>query len=855
MDPHRRSPERAVRRSPVKRQLWFLALCLIPASASAQSPAAGNAYPIPDAALDPARDLASPQLESARHTPLPEQYIWTRQDAVPEKPDLKGSWTSEGSTHLDPHYFRRAFSVAALPSAATLYLAGPSAATVYVNGKRVAHYQVNMETNIGSRVTSVDLTHALKPGRNVVAIEAIRGPEVGSSGNSRREVQLTAGRILAIKIVPAAQGIDAPPLLISDAQWRTAEKAAGGWQDSAFDDSGWDAADSLGGIESSIEFFQWNGDGGMYAWPGYDGISPFLAHFKLAPVALLHVYSGSGSLENQESLIAPNSAAEFTVSALSEPVSPAMEPQIMLDFGREVNGRLELQSDSAQAADIDLQYGESEGEALNQPYLGMTPIHVPPGATVRGPKGAFRYALLRFARGAKVRFRSIQLDGIYYPVKYQGFFQSSDEKLNRMWMVGAYTAHLCMQDDVWDAPKRDRGRWMGDLDVSGRTIEDAFDDHFLMEETLDRLLGEAPITHHVDGIAGYSAFWITGETEYYRHTGSLKQLESVHDRLVQLLRYMQTELDDRKLYANTTHASPYVDWSPEFNEDTPLARMATHFEFYAGFRDGAFLLRELHDTANADAFEKSAAEMKAAADKYLLDASGSFGTRWQTNAYAVLSGLASPSQYPAIWQNSLSTVGRVKYNGLIITPYYNYYVISAMARMGHRAEALDWIRQYWGGMIDEGATSFWEGYDPAWYKQDPHSSLQADDSTGYQASLAHGWSTGVTPWLMEQVLGIQPRGAGFSQVDIRPDLLGLQWAQGAEPTPRGLLKVAIRNDNGYRTTIDLPPGAVARVSVPVSAPGAPVSVNGAAQTGEPAEDGKRAIVVLTTAGHFELLSQ
>ena len=148
-----------------------------------------------------------------------------------------------------------------------------------------------------------------------------------------------------------------------------------------------------------------------------------------------------------------------------------------------------------------------------------------------GPK-AFRYALLRFERGTRIRFRSIHLAGINYPVKYQGFFQSSDEKLNRMWTVGAYTAHLCMQDDIWDAPKRDRGRWIGDLDVSGRTIEDVFDDHFLMEETLDRLIGEAPITHHVDGIAVYSAFWITGETEYYRHTGSLHHLESIHERLV-----------------------------------------------------------------------------------------------------------------------------------------------------------------------------------------------------------------------------------------------------------------------------------------------------------------------------------
>ncbi len=784
---------------------------------------------------------------------------------MPEKPDLKGNWTSEGNTHLEPHFFRRSFSVDVAQKVATLYLAGPGTATVYINGKHVAHYQmspevnidvgVNPEVNMGARVAAIDVTHALRPGKNLIAIEAVRGPEVGSSGNSRREVQLTAGRILAVKIVPAAEGVDAPPLLISDAQWKTSEKAADGWQDSGFDDSGWEPADSLGGVESSMEFFQWNGDGGMYAWPGYDGISPFLAHFKLAPVALLPAFSGSGTLENEQALTSPGSGAEFTVSAASEPVSPTRPPQIILDFGREVAGRLEIDSDSDQAADIDLQYGESEGEALNGPWLGMTPVHVAPHATAYGPKSAFRYALLRFERGSNLRFRSIQLDGIYYPVKYQGFFQSSDEKLNRMWMVGAYTAHLCMQDDIWDAPKRDRGRWMGDLDVSGRTIEDVFDDHFLMEETLDRLIGEAPVTHHVDGIAGYSAFWITGEAEYYRHTGSRQHLEKVHERLVQLLRYMETELDGRKLYANTTKVPPYVDWSPDLDGDTPEARRATQFEFYAGFRDGIYLLRELGDTRNADAFQKTADDMRAAAQKYLLGNSGSFGTRWQTNAYAVLSDVADPSQYDAIWRNALSSVGHIPYNALIITPYYNYYVISAMAKMGHRAEALDWIRQYWGGMIDEGATSFWEGYDPSWYKQDFHLSLQADDTTGYQTSLAHGWSSGVTPWIMEQILGIQPRSAGFGEVDIRPDLLDLAWAQGGEPAPRGILKVSMRRENGYKTTVDLPEGTIARVSLPVSSPGESILVNGARQTGETAEDGKREVIVLKTAGHFEFESR
>ena len=60
----------------------------------------------------------------------------------------------------------------------------------------------------------------------------------------------------------------------------------------------------------------------------------------------------------------------------------------------------------------------------------------------------------------------------------------------------------------------------------------------------------------------------------------------------------------------------------------------------------------------------------------------------------------------------------------------------------HRDDALAWIREYWGGMIDEGATSFWEAYDPGWPKDDPHVDLQADTPLGYRISLAHGWSSG-----------------------------------------------------------------------------------------------------------------
>jgi alpha-L-rhamnosidase len=837
-----------------------LALSTVPsvtAVAQMGNPAVGPTR-IANENLDPTRQRGVLTLEPSIHQPLPEQYIWTKADAVPNDAIAAAGWVAESSASLKPHYFRRVFEVSNSPAEATLYVAGPRSAVIYLNGQRVGSYQLNLDFPMGIRVYACDVGGVLKTGKNVLAIEAIRGPQIGSGADSRLSIQQTQGEVLAVKIVPAARGINTTPLLISDQQWKASLHATSGWQSESYDDTNWPAADILGGIESSIEFFQWNSDAGMYAWPGYDGISSFLAQYHFRAAKVSREYDALGKMENSEALTSDSSAGEeFRVELPKETVREADAPQIMLDFGREVAGRIELESTSNQPSDITVQYGESETEALRDPYLGVDPVHIASHGTAYGPKSAFRYAVIRFTGGKEMRFKFIGLDGIAYPVHYQGYFSSSDSELNQMWAIGAYTAHLCMQDDIWDAPKRDRGRWMGDLDVSGRTIEDAFGDGPLMDETLDRLIGSAPVRKDVNGIPGYSAFWVIGETEYYRHMGSMQQLESLHTRLVQLLNYMQTEMNRKALYTNEHNAWIFVDWSPELNGDDAESRRATQMEFYAAFRDGAWLLQQLHDTANAAKFEEEADAIKTTAQQHLLDPSGSFGPRWQTNAYAVLSGIANPSQYDAIWRGALSSVGREKYNALIITPYYNYYVVSAMAQMGHRQEALNWIREYWGGMTREGATSFWEGYDPSWYTGDDfHASLQADNMSGYRVSLAHGWSSGVTPWLMEQVLGIHATGPGFSTVDIRPDLIDLQWAKGAEPTPRGMLTVDIRKKTGeYVTVIDLPQDTTASVSVPVSSPGAQVMVNGKTESTTSAENGTRAVVTLHSAGRYEISSR
>ncbi|HTV10069.1 MAG TPA: alpha-L-rhamnosidase C-terminal domain-containing protein [Candidatus Aquilonibacter sp.] len=832
----------------------FLAGAMALAAHAQDLPLTQNLTPSTIEPLDPTRNASSPILESSIHKPLPEQYIWTASDH-PQNEKLIYTFPAI-TEQTEPHYFRSRFHIDTLPPEATLYIAGPRSVSVWINGQLAERVSSDTSSPLGMHVFAAPVAKFLRSGDNVIAIQAVRGRGVTGFANSAIVRQQTFGQVLVAKIVPRELGVEAPDLMHTTADWRSSATLTNGWEQPDFDDARWKPVMSLGGIESNIELFQWNADAGLYNWPGYDGISPFLAHMPLRVETVLASYSGRGHFDNLSSLT--TGTGDLQVHLPAAQLTEA--PSLFIDFGREITGRLEIDSDSDSPIAATIELGESESEALKVPYLGVNQLTIPAHGTGHSPKSAFRYAKVRFLSGPpELRIKSIHADHIYYPVKYQGSFESSDPLLNRIWETGAYTAHLCMQDDVWDASKRDRGRWMGDTDVSGPVIEDVFADRMLLEDTLDRLLGpdHQPVDQHVNGIPGYSSFWFTGVADFYRHTGDKSFLEREHQRMLELLHLVDGEFDSRDIYANKSNVWLYVDWSPDFNGDTPETRRATTLEFLRAYREASFLLREIGDNANADKYAARADALKVAADKYLTDpATGTFGPRWQTNAAAVISGAADPSSYPAIWNDVLSHVGKEAGPGLghgpIITPYYGDYVLRAMAEMNHRADALAWMRQFWGGMLSEGATSFWEGYDVDWYKEDFHSSLQADNRSGYFVSLAHGWSSGPTAWLMEEILGIQPTGPGFDTVNIRPDLAGLEWARGAMPTPHGLIKVDVRK-RGAATdiSVDIPDGATAQLSAPVGDRNVTtLRINGKPEQAEVAEGGARRIVTLRHAGHY-----
>ncbi|HZO88597.1 MAG TPA: alpha-L-rhamnosidase C-terminal domain-containing protein [Chthonomonadaceae bacterium] len=768
--------------------------------------------------LDPTYSIPLP-----KHTPKPAQT----------GPDAQWIW-ADSTADNQTVYLRGTISIPRKPESAALYVTADNFYTLFINGQQVDETRSDPKDDfVWSHVHRLDVTRYLAPGKNVIALRATNagGP---------------AGAIARLEL-------DGKPALLTGANWKVSTEAPpADWTAPTFDDSAWKPATVLAPVTGG----PWSSQ--LQGWPGYlASAPPYLAHLPMRPVEVLDLHEGAGKLEGTETLTRPETARLAVHLAPSGSSDP---PSLVLDFGKELSGRIEITAEGP--ATVLVGTGESREEAINAPWGGVHRLELANGSKAATPYSAFRYAKLTFVPGPGAQqtqaITSVLCDHLYYPVQYKGAFACSDNLLTRIWYTGAYTAHLCMQDDIWDAPKRDRARWMGDLHVSGEVINNVFADTFLMEQTMRRLREDAqggqPAAEspraHVNGIPGYSCAWIAGLADFHRHIGDYDYLNKQHDLLISMLEYLRGELDNRGVFANKRGAWPFVDWSPDFNGDSPLARAATHLFLVKAVREAVFLLNEMGDPANASKYAAWASELTEAAQQYLADPNThTFSDRRQENAMAIYSGVATPEQTRAIYDTVLKP-GSPAWN-IVATPYYNNYVIFAMSMAGHTAETLQVLRDYWGGMLAEGATTFWEGYDPRWEKNNFHAHLQADNGTGYFVSLCHGWSAGPTNWLTERVLGVRPTGGGFTKAEIVPELGDLTWAEGDVPTPRGILHVRAEKTGASMTLhLTLPRGVTALVGLP----GQTLTINGRPAALDHTAAG-RAYASIGGAGKYTIVGQ
>ena len=432
---------------------------------------------------------------------------------------------------------------------------------------------------------------------------------------------------------------------------------------------------------------------------------------------------------------------------------------VMLDFGRELHGSVQIGSGgrSGRAAKIRIRLGESVSEAMSElGERGACNDHAVRDDVIALPwygRREFGESGFRFVRIDNVGTDPVQLEyvravSLMRPMKPIGSFRSSDERLNQVFSTAVHTVHLCCQDFLWDGIKRDRLVWMGDTHPETMSILAVF--------------GKASV----------------------------------------LPRILKTVKPD-----GTQTWGGFLDWPTQHNAEA--CKEGTCGLLATTLGDAAEMLRVTGDAELAAQCEAAVKLLKGRKP----DPCGSK----QAAALLALGGLREPKEMFA------EVLGKGGVAG--VSTFYGYYMLEAMSAAGEDQRALDTVRDYWGAMLDMGATSFWEDFNVAWTnnafridqlpvagKKDIHGDYGEFCYVGFRHSLCHGWSSGPAAWLINHVLGARVTGEGGTEVEVKPFLGTLAWAEGALATAKGPVKIRVdkASDGTLKVKVDAPKGVRVR---------------------------------------------
>lgn len=465
---------------------------------------------------------------------------------------------------------------------------------------------------------------------------------------------------------------------------------------------------------------------------------------------------------------------------------------LVVDFGREIAGGVRLTT-GFKGGRVRIRFGESVSETMQTPNqdhsIHDVELNLPKMGTTDFGSTGFRFVRVDALEG-DLQLLGLNAVAVYHDYPQVGTFRCSDERVNRVRDTAVYTVQLNMQDYIYDGVKRDRLVWLGDLNPEIRVILATFDHLELIPKSLDAVRDQTPLPAYMNSIMTYSAWWIINQRDYFLHTGDLNYLRQQRDYLLGLLQQFRPFVSDSgRLNLGDTWC--FLDWPTNGNRDVQHAGGQGLFAMM--FQAAETLCRALGETAAADS-------SRDCHRRLLTHQPDCLGNKTAA-AMLTLAGIRDCSDV----LTANPTAG--------VSTFYGYYMIKAQPV----TSALRVIRDYWGAMLDFGATTFWEDFDLDWIrnsnridelpipgKDDLHADFGKYCYLGLRHSLCHGWAGGPAAFLAERVLGVSVLEPGCRKVRVKPDLGDLDFAEGTYPTPLG--PIAISAKKGAQPDIQAPSG-------------------------------------------------
>jgi hypothetical protein len=484
----------------------------------------------------------------------------------------------------------------------------------------------------------------------------------------------------------------------------------------------------------------------------------------------------------------PPSACKLPVTPRS-PVSVVKHNNsTLIDFGKETFGFIRLHGIKGNG-NLTLYYGESREEALSaKEAITLDRVTLQQDTKIDSTmplSKAFRYVQL--VTDANLSVDSVSMLYEHAGLKEKGSFRCSDEEINRIYDIAKYTFELNTREFFIDGIKRDRWVWSGDAYQSYLMNYYLYFDSSTVSRTMLALRGKDPVTSHINTIMDYTFYWFLGIYDYYLYTGDQTFIRQFYPRMQTMMEYCLGRRNKEGLMEGMPGDWIFIDWADGLSkngavsfEQLLLCRSLETMALCAG------IANEQADAAKykqyATALKKKLFELYWNEDKQALVHSRVDGrqtdnvTRY-ANMFAIFYDYFNNEQQQAVKQSVLLN----KNIQQITTPYMRFYELEALCAMGEQNYVLKEMKDYWGGMLKLGATSFWEEYNPA-KKGAEHYAMYG---RAFGKSLCHAWGASPIYLLGKYYLGVKPIAPGYAAYTVEPVLGGLQWMEGRVPTPKG----------------------------------------------------------------------
>ena len=488
-------------------------------------------------------------------------------------------------------------------------------------------------------------------------------------------------------------------------------------------------------------------------------------------------------------------------------------PAILLDFGKELHGGIQIvtgQGPTQKPINVRIRFGESVSETMSDidGENGATNDHAMRDFSIALPwlgvmevgNSGFRFARIDLLdANTELQLKEVRAIFAHRDIEFKGSFRCNDERLNKIWDVGAYTVYLNMQEYLWDGIKRDRLVWLGDMHPEVMSVSTVFGYSDVVPKSLDLIRDVTPVPQWMNGISSYSLWWIIIHRDWYYYQGDKAYLLEQKPYLTQLVNHLFTKIS--KTGQEQLDGMRFLDWPSSENQQGVSAGLQSLMTMVMDCGEELFNILEDADMA------KKCKEAAALLRKYKPDHNNSK----QGASLMALAGLMDAQKAN---KEVVSAGGSKNFS-----TFYGYYMLRAMAKAGDYTNAMSRIREYWGAMLDLGATTFWEDFNLDWTgnaaridELTPEGKIDIHRNYGdycykyYRHSLCHGWASGPTSWLSEYVLGVQVVEPGCKVVRIKPNLGNLQWVEGTFPTPHGIIKIRHdkQPDGSVKSSINAP---------------------------------------------------